>query len=97
MNLVEGSGLVTIEGSFERDAATHNFSAQADAFRYDATTEVAVLIGKEREVVLHLDEGQSHRSRQLTFNFRDGSMLAGSNTHEYTKTIINIKDKKEGE
>ncbi len=94
---VRGQGEIVIQGQFERNGKLQPFSCQADSFVYFDETGIVNLNGSDGEVVLHFDEGQTHRSRQLTFNLLDGSMHAGSDTHEFSKTILNIKDKNQGD
>lgn len=94
---VVGRGEVVIQGQVSHKEGSRPYSCQADEFDYDALSGVLLLSGLDRDVVFQFDEGQTHRSRQLTFNLLDGSMHAGSETHEFTKTILNIKDKQQGD
>lgn len=91
---VHAEDQVVFEGHWGQAGEQESVSCQADVLDYDPEQELLSLEGRDRDVVVHMSNGQVHRLRQLTFNLGDGSMQADSE-RGFTKTILNIERKPE--
>jgi len=89
---LQAEGQVVFEGAIERDGELERFSCLADVLRFNQASQELKLEGLDTDVVVNFRDGQSHKVRELTYNLKDGSMLAGSDTHGFTRTILNLKD-----
>lgn len=94
LKALEASGQVTVEGVLDPEGDAQSFSCQADLLNFDPQTREVRVAGTDRDVIVLFGSGSEHRSRQLTFNLKDGRMHADSGKHGFPKTFLNIKEKR---